>query len=299
MRQRQDSRADARDADAPPGAPRGYTGDLLRRVFVRFTADAMRDGPQSRDFVTLDVLADQDARSQRELAERLGINRTIMVRLIDRLEDAGYVTRTRNPANRRSHVLSLTDAGRAALDGMRQEMSDRDERLTAALTPQERIRFKELLGKLQSEPDQPTLQSTEYLVAQAHYRQRRLFDALLTEIGLRVRHFGPLSAIDRFGPCPQQQLAQHLAITEPAVAELVDELVQAGLVARGQDPQDRRRYALELTDLGRARLPAVYGAAERTQTDVLDTLGPTHEREFHALLVKLLSTEDDGDTDPR
>ncbi|MFD2354860.1 MarR family transcriptional regulator [Nonomuraea ferruginea] len=48
-------------------------------------------------------------------------------------------------------------------------------------------------------------------------------------------------------PCAQQQLARRLDITELAAAQIVDELVRLGLVARGQDPADRRRYALELT----------------------------------------------------
>ncbi|RCG28741.1 MarR family transcriptional regulator [Sphaerisporangium album] len=249
----------------------------------------MREGPQSRDFVVLDTLAEQDGCSQQDLAERLGINRTIMVRLIDRLEEAGHVTRTRNPANRRSYVLTLTAAGREARDAMRQAVSDRDARVTAALTPDERRRLDELLGKMLPEPEQPAVQSTEYLVTQAHHRLRRHGDALLGPAGLRTRHFGPLSALELLAPCPQQELARYLAITEPSAAQVVDELVQAGLVARGQDPHDRRRYALELTALGRERLTSVRAAMESIAAEVLTILGGGPERELRALLLKLIS----------
>lgn len=265
---------------------RGSAGALLRRVYARFTAEALRDDPQSRDFVVMDTLADQDADSQHELAERLGINRTIMVRLVDRLQDAGYVTRTRNPANRRSYVLSITDEGRKARDAMRQAVAARDARITAPLTPPERQRFNELLSLLLPKPE--PLQATAYLVAQAHYRLRRMGDALLAEAGLRTRHFGSLAAIDELGPCPQLHVAHHLNITEPAAAPIIEELVQLGLVARGQDPHDRRRYALELTDLGRQRLVVVRDAAERLQSEVLDVLGADAERELRALLTRLL-----------
>ncbi len=269
---------------------RGSVGTLLRQVYARFTADAIRDDPRSRDFVVLDTLADQDADSQRELAERLGINRTIMVRLIDRLEESGYVQRTRNPANRRSYVLSITDAGRKALDEMRHLVSDRDARVTAALSRRERQRLDELLRGLL--PEQPAIRSTEYLVAHAHYLLRRRGDALLAGIGLKIRHFGPLFAIDRLGPCPQLQLAQYLDITEPAAAEVVDELVLAGLVARGQDPRDRRRYALELTRLGRQRLRVARGVVEKLNADVQDTLGADGVRDLRTLLTKLLPAEE-------
>ncbi|GII51917.1 hypothetical protein Pth03_03060 [Planotetraspora thailandica] len=261
-------------------------GKMLRRVYARFTAEAVRDDPQARDFVVLDTLADQDADSQHELAERLGINRTIMVRLVDRLQEAGYVTRTRNPANRRSYVLSITDEGRAARDAMKQSVAARDAKITAALSPAERRRLNELLSLLLPEPE--PLQTTSYLVAQAHYRLRRTGDALLSDVGLRTRHFGSLAAIDELGPGPQQRLARHLDITEPAAAQVIDELVRLGLVARGQDPHDRRRYALELTALGRERLVVVRDAMERLQAEVLTILGTDAAAELSRLLAKLL-----------
>ncbi|GGO82829.1 MarR family winged helix-turn-helix transcriptional regulator [Nonomuraea cavernae] len=264
-------------------------GKLLRRVYARFTAEAVRDDPQARDYVVLDTLADQDADSQHELAERLGINRTIMVRLVDRLEAAGHVTRTRNPANRRSYTLSITEEGRRARDAMRRQVAERDARVTAPLTPAERRRLNELLSLLLPEPE--PLQTTAFLVAQAHYRLRRMGDALLAGSGLRTRHFGSLTAIDELGPCPQQRFAQHLDISEPAAAQVIDELVQLGLVARGRDPHDRRRYALELTDLGRRRLVVVHDALRRLQTEILDVLGADAERELRTLLGKLLPEE--------
>jgi DNA-binding MarR family transcriptional regulator len=263
-------------------------GRLLRQAYARFTAEAVRNDPQARDFVVLDTLADQDADSQHELAERLGINRTIMVRLVDRLQEAGYVTRTRNPANRRSYVLSITDEGRAARDAMSQAVAARDARITAPLTPSERRRLNELLSRLLPEPEPEPLQTTSYLVAQAHYRLRRMGDALLADVGLRTRHFGSLAAIDELGPGPQQRLAQHLDITEPAAAQIIDELVRLGLVVRGQDPHDRRRYALELTDLGRERLVVVREAVERLQAEVLAILGADAEEELRHLLVRLV-----------
>lgn len=263
-------------------------GFQLRRLYARFTAEAVRDDTSSSEFVVLDTLADAPVDSQRELAERLGINRTIMVRLVDRLTDAGHVVRTRNPANRRSYVLSITDAGRAALAGLRKVVSDRDEQVTSALDEPERRRLAELLGRLLPEPEGPAVRSIEYLAAQAHYRQRRYGDSLLVDVGLRTRHFGPLTALELLAPCPQQDVANHLGITGPAAAEVVDELVNAGLVSRGQDEHDRRRYALELTELGRERLTVVHEAIDRLEVDVTGALGADGYEELYSLLTKAL-----------
>lgn len=266
----------------------GSLGALLRRVSARFTADAIQDDAQSREFVVLDTLAGHEVDSQRELAERLGINRTIMVRLVDRLEDAGYVTRTRNPANRRSYLLSVTAAGRTAAGRMREAVSERDARLTSGLGRRERQRLDRLLSRLLPQPEQPAIRSTEYLVAHAHLQLRRRGDALLADTGLKIRHHGPLLAVEQLGPCSQQALARFLAITEPAAAEVIDELVRAGLIARGQDPDDRRRYALELTERGRERLGVVREVVERLNADVLDALGAEDLQELRTLLAKMI-----------
>ncbi|MFV2172102.1 MarR family winged helix-turn-helix transcriptional regulator [Actinomadura sp. LOL_016] len=278
----------AGNVDDGSGPLHTATGSLLRRVFTTITAQAMRDGPQSREFVVLDVLADEDAPSQQVLAHRLGINRTIMVRLLDRLQAAGHVVRTRNPANRRTYVLSLTEAGRAALDGMRQAVADRDARLTSTLTALERERLTALLTRLVADDGPSAIRSVEHLVAQAHYRLRRLGDHRLAAYGLRTRHFALLPALDELGPCPQEQLARYLHLTEPSTASLIDELVTAGIVSRGRDPNDRRRYALRLTDLGRARIPTVREALEGIERDIDDVLGQEGARELRALLTKLL-----------
>ncbi|MET8051568.1 MarR family transcriptional regulator [Streptosporangium sp. NPDC005286] len=139
-----------------------------------------------------------DAISQQDLAHRLGINRTIMVRLLDRLQEPGHVIRTRDPANRRTYVLSLTEAGRTALDGMRHAVADRDARLTSALSTPERRRLTALPTRLVADDGPSTIHSIEHLIAQAHYRLRHLGDHQLAAHGLRTRHFALLPV----GPAP-------------------------------------------------------------------------------------------------
>lgn len=275
----------------PTAGPRGSIGNLLRQVYARILAD-LEGEAASRELVVLDTLAFEQGLSQHDVAERLGINRTVMVRLIDRLEGAGHVTRARNPANRRSYALSLTEAGRKALDEMRHAVSIRDERITAALNRRQRRRLDQLLRELLPEPKQPVVPGTEYLIAHAYLLLRRRGDALLAEVGLKMRHYGPLFAIDQLGPCPQQDVADYLSITEPAAAEVVEELVRAGLVTRGQDSHDRRRYALQLTDLGRQRLKIAHDVSQRLNADVRHIFGTDGLEELRTLLTKLLPAKE-------
>ncbi|MER5516048.1 MULTISPECIES: MarR family transcriptional regulator [unclassified Streptomyces] len=277
-----------------PDSLTGFIGYLLRRVYAQFAASGDGGDSDSRDFLVLDALTGHDWESQLDLAERLGINRTIMVGVIDRLEDRDEVRRTRNPDNRRQYVLSLTDRGREAVEARRRAVAERDARLTAVLTPEETARLDELLARLLPESAQPLVQGTEYLVAQAHHRLRKHGDDKLAGTGLRVRHYGPLSALDVLGAISQQRLAELLAITGPAASQLVDELVKLGLVRRGRDPHDRRRYALEVTELGREQLAVVVRAVAELAGDVSAMLGPGGEEELRELLLKLLAPTHSG-----
>jgi DNA-binding MarR family transcriptional regulator len=266
-------------------------GMLLRRAYVLVTSAEGGDASAARDVAVLDVLAGQGASSQQDLAERLGINRTIMVRVLDRLATAGWVERARNPADRRSYQLRLTPAGDAARTGLRREAAERSAGLSTVLTAGERDRLDTLLAGLLPEPAErgPGL-GTEFLVAQAHLAMRRLADSLLAGTGLRVSYFGPLVAIEQSGRGTQRDLARLLEITEPATAEIVDELVRAGYVARDRDPEDRRRYALRLTDSGREALATLRAATEEVQASVARRLGEPATGELRTLLKRLLES---------
>jgi DNA-binding MarR family transcriptional regulator len=278
-----------------PPALAGDTEHLLRRACVRareVTQGVLPEGIQPRDYAILGVLAASDAISQQELAGRLNINRTVMVKLIDRLEHAGLVTRTRNPADRRSHSLSLTPAGRLLRERMEPAVNRGEAALTAPLQSAERDRLNQLLRRLLPDLDgglpRPPAQRTGYLLIHADLRLHRRGDQVLTPTGLQMRHFGALATVAQRGPCTQQELAHQLGVTETAMVQVVDELHGQGLVERDRDPRDRRRYALLLSGDGQARLAAARRALDPVHAEVTELLGEDGDAELRHLLAKLV-----------
>src|SRR3954449_13425020 len=63
-----------------------------------------------------------------------------------------------------------------------------------------------------------------------------------------------LSAISSGEPATLNDVAKALGRGAPAVSRSVDALVRGGLVERTQDPNNRRRLALRLTERGREEL---------------------------------------------
>ncbi|MFD4659802.1 MarR family winged helix-turn-helix transcriptional regulator [Kitasatospora sp. NPDC058444] len=273
---------------ALPDTLAGFVTYLLRRVHARFSASAAEQDADARDCLVLEALATGHWLSQLELANRLGINRTIMVAVVDALEQHGELARTRNPCDRRSHVLSLTPQGHRTLAVRRRAVAERERRLTAPLQPAEHTRLETLLSRLLPGTEPLLARGPEYLVGQVHHRLSRLGDEKLAGTALRVRHYGPLRGLRELGPCAQQRLAGHLAITRPAASQLVRELVASGSVRQGQDPHDRRRHALELTQPGHEHLALVANAVHALEEEIAALLGSDGAHELRSLLSRLL-----------
>jgi DNA-binding MarR family transcriptional regulator len=108
-------------------------------------------GLQQRQAGLLVRLAANEGRSQQAIAELLGINSTQMVFLVDELEGLGLVERRRNPADRRSHALYLTAAGRAMLARVRAVTLDHEESIAAGLAGDERKQLLTLLRRVARE----------------------------------------------------------------------------------------------------------------------------------------------------
>ncbi|MEU5864499.1 MarR family winged helix-turn-helix transcriptional regulator [Nonomuraea sp. NPDC047529] len=86
--------------------------------------------------------------SQQTLSEELRIDRSVMVSVCDDLEQQGLVRRERNPRDRRSYAVTLTDLGRRRLAQAQTSIPAFLEDTFQPLTPDERHQLSTLLGKL-------------------------------------------------------------------------------------------------------------------------------------------------------
>ena len=65
-----------------------------------------------------------------------------------------------------------------------------------------------------------------------------------------------LAAVAANEPATLNQVATALGRGAPAVSRSVDALVRAGFIERSADPDNRRRLAMRLTDIGRSAVQA-------------------------------------------
>ena len=98
------------------------------------------------------VVAELGPVSQREISDRLGIDASDVVGVIDILEAAGMVERRRDPDDRRRHAIVLTDDGERAARRLKALLSQVEARVLAGLAPDERRQLAELLTRAAAGP---------------------------------------------------------------------------------------------------------------------------------------------------
>jgi DNA-binding MarR family transcriptional regulator len=103
-------------------------------------------------FSVLLLLEKNPGRNQTEIANTLGILRPNFVAMLDGLESRDLCTRMRSTNDRRSHVLMLTDKGRAVLARAKKLVASKHEaRLNELLGPANRTALLSMLTRIATE----------------------------------------------------------------------------------------------------------------------------------------------------
>ncbi|MEV0381068.1 MarR family winged helix-turn-helix transcriptional regulator [Nonomuraea sp. NPDC050643] len=111
-------------------------------------AHATAQGLGVGQHLVLKMLAAVGPCSQQTLSEELRIDRSVMVTVCDDLERAGLVRRERNPRDRRSYAVTVTESGRRRLTEAEQSIPAFLDGTFQPLSPEERDQLTALLGKL-------------------------------------------------------------------------------------------------------------------------------------------------------
>lgn len=112
-----------------------------------------------------------------------------------------------------------------------------------------------------------------FLLAQVGAHGARRFAERVAQIGLIAPDAGLLRKIASDPGVSQQALAEHLGVMPSRMVALVDELETKGIVERRRSSEDRRNYALHLTDRGRKTLGDLSGIAAEHEESLCSALG--------------------------
>jgi len=129
---------------------------LAKQVYRRSSEQLL--GMHVRHLIALSYVRDHDGGPQQELAEALCMDANNVVLLLNELEDLGYVTRRRDPSDRRRHLVDLTSAGRRGLGTAEHAQETIEDDVLQALDADERATLWRLLTRALrgAEPETPS-----------------------------------------------------------------------------------------------------------------------------------------------
>jgi MarR family transcriptional regulator, organic hydroperoxide resistance regulator len=106
----------------------------------------------ARDWIVLSAIAAGPRQTQFALAQSLGLDKTTMTSLLDRLESTGLVTRHQDSHDRRARIPELTQTGNRVQHEL---ITARDRAEAAALrqfSPDEQQLLRAMLNRLAEDP---------------------------------------------------------------------------------------------------------------------------------------------------
>lgn len=129
--------------------------------------------------------------------------------------------------------------------------------------------------------------SPAFLLAQVGAHAASKFAERLAELKLTPSHAGILRILSSTPAITQQTLAATLGMVPSRLVALIDDLEARGLVERRETPDDRRRYALHLTEKGRSTLATTGRVSREHSQTLLAALSQNEQRQLAILLQRV------------
>ena len=119
---------------------------LAKVIHKRSTDDRL--GLKLRQLMLLSYLRGGAPAPQQQLCESLWLDPNNCVLLLNELEEMGYIERRRDPADRRRHMVDITDEGQVALERAERAQEEIGDELLSALSDEERATLRSLLSRV-------------------------------------------------------------------------------------------------------------------------------------------------------
>ena len=119
----------------------------INKALHRRTSEELL-GMRLKLFLLLGYVRDRVAVSQQELETGLLMDANSVVLLLNEAEAAGFSVRRRDPADRRRHMVEITDAGKAAVERAEKAREGIEDEVLSDLSLEERKTLRKLLKQV-------------------------------------------------------------------------------------------------------------------------------------------------------
>ena len=138
-------------------------------------------------------------------------------------------------------------------------------------------------------------ESVQRVTTAVHRLSRRLnqwYDRQLADLDVSTNEYLVISELARHpghAPMTPSQLAAATNIAPSSMTHRLDRLVERGLITREQDPDNRTRVLIQLSDAGYALFVEVIRQSDTLEADVLGGLSDDEIETMASLLEKVIA----------
>lgn len=139
-------------------------------------------------------------------------------------------------------------------------------------------------------PSKPITEHLAYLLAQANREINRQLDARFRKEGVPVEQWRILKVLSDGKGHSMGELAEAVLLNHPTLTKMVDRMVSDALVYRVQDPKDRRKVLMFISDRGKALSKRLNTLAVSQEEHILESYGDKPTSELKRLLESLIDS---------
>ncbi|MBB3063416.1 MULTISPECIES: MarR family winged helix-turn-helix transcriptional regulator [Microbulbifer] len=97
-----------------------------------------------------------------------------------------------------------------------------------------------------------------------------------------------MAILGRFPDLSAAELVEQTAMDKVAISRAVSSLLKNDYITRSEDPADRRRQVLNLSELGREVYERIVPLAQRYERDLMASLTDEERRQLDSIIEKLM-----------
>ena len=136
----------------------------------------------------------------------------------------------------------------------------------------------------------PITEHLAYLLAQANREINRQLETRLAKEGVPVEQWRILKVLSDGNGHSMGELADAVLLNHPTLTKMIDRMVSDTLVYRVQDPNDRRKVLMFISDRGKVLCKKLNSLAVDQEEHILESYGDKSTSELKRLLESLIDS---------
>ncbi|MGM5030817.1 MarR family winged helix-turn-helix transcriptional regulator [Tardiphaga sp. 803_E3_N1_3] len=148
--------------------------------------------------------------------------------------------------------------------------------------------FQQSFPTVARTPSTPITEHLAYLLAQANREINRQLDARFKKEGVPVEQWRILKVLSDGKGYSMGDLADAVLLNHPTLTKMVDRMVSDALVYRVQDPDDRRKVVMFISDRGKTLTQRLNSLALSQEAHIAENYGNKATADLKRLLESLI-----------